>query len=147
MKIYSILTVIVVMCAVVSCKKDKPTYDNPLQQPFQETHESAANNPLRRVHFELYTKENFSTDLKNIHFNVFMRTDTKTLLDSAITTMRIADIPDSLHRIIIDKFVPANDASRLAVGFTYDIENVGNSWYLEDFPAGDTVKVLKYSFR
>jgi hypothetical protein len=145
MKIYSLLIVMAVMCVVVSCKKDKPTYDNPLQKINEAA--ATANYPLRRVHFELYTKENFSTDLKNIQFDVFIRTDRKTLLDSAITTMRVADIPDSLHRIIIDKYVPANDTSRLAVGFTYHIENVGYSWYLEDFPAGDTLKVLKYPFR
>jgi hypothetical protein len=61
--------------------------------------------------------------------------------------MKVKDIPDSLHKIVIEKWVPQNDTSSLAVAFTYYIENVGYSWYLQPFPAGDTLKVLEYTFR
>ena len=61
--------------------------------------------------------------------------------------MKIKDIPDSLHKIVIEKSVPGNDPSTLTVGFDYEIENVGSSWYLEPFPRGDSLKLLRYPFR
>ena len=62
-------------------------------------------------------------------------------------TMKIEEIPDSLHKIVVEKFVPGNDTATLVVGFEYYIENVGYSWYLEEFPAKDTFKLLRYSFK
>jgi hypothetical protein len=61
--------------------------------------------------------------------------------------MKIKDIPDSNHRIIIEKLAPDNDISTLVVGFNYQIENVGISWFLDTFAAGNTFKLLRYSFR
>jgi hypothetical protein len=61
--------------------------------------------------------------------------------------MKIKDIPDSNHRIIIEKIAPDNETSTLVVGFNYQIETVGYSWYLDTFPATDTFKLLRYSFR
>jgi hypothetical protein len=61
--------------------------------------------------------------------------------------MKIKDIPDSNHRIIIEKLAPDNDTATLVVGFNYQIENVGFSWYLDTFRAGNTFKLLRYSFR
>jgi len=138
MKIYLTIAAVALVSVVLSCKKDR----------FPHNGKDRGNNfPPRRVHFELYTKENFGNDNKNIFFNLFMRTERRTIFDSALAVMKVNEIPDSLHRIIIDKWVPGNDTSRLAVGFTYRIENVGISWYLEEFSAGDTVKLLKYSFK
>ena len=61
--------------------------------------------------------------------------------------MKISAIPDSLHKIVIEKTVPGNDTTALVVGFTYYIENVGYSWNLDSFPARDTFKLIQYSFR
>lgn len=105
------------------------------------------NNVVRKVRFELFTNQNFETDHKNIQFRIFMRNEHQTLLDSPLATMQVSEIPDSLNRIIIERQVPGNNPDTLTVGFTYTIENVGMSWYLEQFPAGDTLKLLKYSFR
>jgi hypothetical protein len=69
------------------------------------------------------------------------------VFDSSLATMKIHDIPDSLHRIIIQKVVPGNNTSRLKVGFVYNIENGGISWYFEEFPSSDIFKVVKYDFR
>ena len=132
MKISQFLIFPVLLLIVVSCKKDQP---------------NAKTNPPRKVRYELYTNEDFSGDQKNILFSIFIRSGQKTIFDSPLATMKIKDIPDSNHKIIIEKLAPDNDTATLVVGFNYQIENVGFSWFLETFPAGDTVKVLRYSFR
>jgi hypothetical protein len=132
MKINPFIIFPVLLFIVVSCKKDQL---------------NAKINPPRKVRYELYTNEDFSDDQKNILFSIFMRNGQKTIFDSPLAKMKIKDIPDSNHRIIIEKMAPDNDTSTLVVGFNYQIENVGYSWYLESFPAVDTFKVLRYPFR
>ena len=126
-KIFAILLFI-----AVSCKKDQ---------------QSVKTNSPRKVRYERYTSEDFSADQKNILFSIFIRNGQKTIFDSPLSMMKIKDIPDSNHRIIIEKLAPVNGNSTLVVGFNYQIENVGSSWYLDTFPATDTFKVLRYSFR
>ena len=132
MKICPLTIFLFLFILAVACKKDQP---------------NVKTNPPRKVRYELYTNEDFSDDQKNILFSIFMRNGQKTILDSPLATMKIKDIPDSNHRIIIEKLVPGDAPSTLVVGFNYQIENVGNSWYLDTFPAGDTSKVLSYPFR
>ena len=124
-----------VMLLVAACKKEyrSPGYE----------HKSS----LRKVRFELYTKEDFSGDKHNITFSLHMHNHERKILDSALATMKVEEIPDSLHKIVIEKFVPGNDTATLVVGFDYYLENIGYSWYLEEFPAKDTFKLLQYSFR
>jgi hypothetical protein len=102
--------------------------------------------PARKVRYELFTNQNFSDNAEIIHFNLDMRLHNLIVFDSALAPMRIEDIPDSLHRIIIEKFVPDGVTDTLSVGFTYVIDNVGESWHQEIFPAGDTLKVVRFSF-
>lgn len=132
MKINHFIILPVLLFVVVSCKKDQP---------------NAKINPQRKVRYELYTKEDFSDDQKNILFSIFMRNGQNTIFDSPLAKMEIKDIPDSNHRIIIEKMAPDNDTSTLVVGFNYQIENVGFSWFMDTFPASDTFKLLSYSFR
>src|SRR6266700_5642225 len=109
MKTYVSVVAFAVMVVMASCKKDHwPVYGK-----------DKGNSPARKVRFELYTNENFASDQKNIQFSLFMRTSGRTIFDSALATMKIANIPDSLHRIIIEKYVPGNDTATLAVGFEY----------------------------
>lgn len=136
MKVYSVLTALGFMCLVTSCKKDR-----------YETNKPTSSGPERNVRYELYTDQNFAGDKKNIQFRLLMRTDRKDILDSPLATMKIEEIPDFNHRIIIEKAVPGNDTSTLVVGFTYYIENVGYSWYLEEFPSVDSFKVINRPFR
>jgi hypothetical protein len=132
MKINHFIVLPVLLLMVVSCKKDQP---------------NVKTNPPRKVRYELYTNENFSNDQENILFSVFMRNGQKTIFDSPLAAMKIKDIPDSNHRIIIEKLAPDNDTATLVVGFNYQIENVGSSWFLDTFSSGNTFKLLKYSFR
>src|SRR5579864_8020425 len=123
MKINHLIILPVLLFFVVSCKKDQP---------------NAKINPQRKVRYELYTDEDFSDDQKNIQFSIFMRNGQNTIFDSPLAKMEIKDIPDSNHRIIIEKMAPDNDTSTLVVGFNYQIENVGFSWFMDTFPASDT---------
>ncbi len=132
MKIYHFIILPVLLLMVVSCKKD---------QPNEKT------NTPRKVRYELFTKEDFSDDQKNILFSIFIRNGQKTIFDSPLATMKIKDIPDSNHKIIIEKIVPDGATSTLAVGFDYTIENVGMSWHLDTFPLKDTFKLLSFPFR
>lgn len=132
MKISHFIIFLNLLFIAVSCKKDQP---------------DAKTNPPRKVRYELYTNEDFSTDQKNILFSIFIRNGQKTIFDSPLAVMKIKDIPDSNHRIIIEKLAPDNGTSTLVVGFNYQIENVGFSWYIDTFPVTDTFKVLRYSFR
>jgi hypothetical protein len=104
-------------------------------------------NVMRKVRFELFTNENFAGNKENIQFTIHMGKAPRPLFDSTLATMKIEDIPDSLHRIIIEKMVPGNDTSTIEVGFLYAIENVGNSWYLEPLYGTESFKVVQYSFR
>jgi len=132
MKINRFSIIPVLLLIVASCKKDQP---------------DAKTNPPRKVRYELFTNEDFSDDQKNILFSIFMRNGQRTIFDSPLAAMKIKDIPDSNHRIIIEKLAPDNDTATLVVGFNYQIENVGSSWFLDTFPAGNTFKLLRYPFR
>ncbi len=132
MKIHRFIIFPFLLVIALCCKKDQS---------------NAKTNPQRKVRYELYTKEDFSDDQKNILFSIFMRNGQNTIFDSPLAKMEIKDIPDSNHRIIIEKMAPDNDTSTLVVGFNYQIENVGFSWFMDAFPASDTFKLLRYSFR
>ena len=132
MKIYYLIIFPVLFILVVSCKKDQP---------------GIRTNPSRKVRYELFTNEDFSDNQKNILVSIFMRNGQTTIMDSPLATMKIKDIPDSNHRIVIEKLVPDNDTATLVVGFNYQIENVGNSWFLDTFSSGNTFKLLRYPFR
>jgi hypothetical protein len=132
MKFYRLTIWLIPFIFAVSCSKD---------------HAVVKSNSARKVRFELYTGKDFSDDEKNIQFSIFIRNGQKTILDSPLAPMKIKDIPDSNHKIVIVRLVPDNDMATLAVGFNYQIETVGFSWYLDTFPAIDTFKVLSYSFR
>ena len=101
----------------------------------------------RQVNFSLYTTKDFSTDKGIIQFKATIRNATTVLWDSTFAPMLIRDIPSLANKIAFEKAVPGNDNSQLSVGFTYYITNVGQSWYLEPFDAGQTVKTLNYNFQ
>jgi hypothetical protein len=137
---FPVLAVATILTIVAgACKKDNA--------PMQTAPPSG-----RKVLYELYTDQDFSTDLHNITFTLHMiNMGTRKTYDSSLATMQIKDIPDFAHRISIEKLVPANITNNLtdsfAVSFVYAEENVGVSWHTELFPAGDTLKLIRFNFR
>ncbi len=103
--------------------------------------------PVRTITYLLYTTQDFSTDNNIITFRLNIRNTTQTLFDSALASMRIKDIPNAANKLVFKKIVPGNDASDLAVGFRYAIDNVGNSWFTDTCGAGELFKVVDYDFR
>jgi len=103
---------------------------------------------IRKVQFQLYTTSNFSNENDSIFFKIsIIKPRNQILFDSMLAPMKIKDIPNRAHKLIIDKTVPGNDASLLKVGFYYTIKNVGNSWHTEPFNAGKIFKVVDFNFQ
>ena len=99
----------------------------------------------RKIRFELYTNQDFSGDASVINFSIFIRNSNRTLFDSTLASMRIQDIPDALHKIVIEKTV--NDNYDLAAGFRYEIHDVGTSAFIDTSKAGNPFKIIDYSFQ
>jgi len=101
----------------------------------------------RKIRFQLYTNEDFSGETSAINFSIFIRTANKTLFDSTLAPMQLKDIPDALHKLVIEKNVLANANSDLAAGFQYELENVGISWFIDTSKGGNPFKVIDYAFQ
>src|SRR5579872_2465768 len=75
----------------------------------------------RSIRYILYTKEDFSNVKDTIRFRLRMQTTGaagRVLLDSNIAPMKVSQVPDSLHRLIFTKTVPAAyQNEKLVVGF------------------------------
>ena len=139
MKAYSIIVLIVITGFFTSCIKehcdDKP--DTPV---------------LRKVRYELWAADNFAGQKNNITFRILMRNDRtrKVYIDSSLATMKLDEMPDFDHRIIIEKFVPNNDTATLSVGIVNFLEGpptASSAWRFEDFEKGDNFIAMKWAFR
>jgi hypothetical protein len=138
MKYLSIMSILCVSTILIgtSCKK--------------QTTDPVPNIPgvLRKVQFILYTDKDFSSDNDSIIFKLSIQKSTNQILwDSVLKPMKIKDIPNLAHKLVIVKSVPGNDTSLLKVGFYYSIENVGNSWHVDMFNAGETFKIVDFNFQ
>src|SRR5215510_13836843 len=98
----------------------------------------------RTIRFVLYTDQDFSDDTSVIDFTIFIKKgsvyvgDTvasNLLFDSAFAPMRIKDIPDPAHKIVVEKKVIGYDDAELTAGFIYTIVNVGNAWHIDSSSA------------
>ena len=135
MKIFSISIVVLLIVTMESCKKTYPSSDG-------ENHGTG-----RKVLFQLYTDKDFSAETSVIKFSIFIRNARTTFFDSSFASMQIKDIPDAAHKIVIEKTVFGTGNSDLAAGFNYEIQNVGNSWYIDTSRAGNVLKVIDYAFQ
>ena len=135
MKIFSISIVVLLIVTMESCKKTYPSSDG--------------ENPGtgRKVLFQLYTDKDFSAETSIIKFSIFIRNARTTFFDSSFASMQIKDIPDAAHKIVIEKTVFGTGNADLAAGFNYEIQNVGNSWYIDTSRAGNVLKVIDYAFQ
>ena len=121
-----------VAVAFLACKKDHP---DPTP-------------PSRTIQYQLYTNQNFSSDLHTITFRLQMHGKTSFFFDSALAPMLIKDIPDKDHQLVFKKLVPpGHDSDTLLVGFVYDIKDVGESWFFDTCAPGQKLKVIDYDFR
>jgi hypothetical protein len=101
-----------------------------------------------KVQFVLYTDQDFSNDSDQIVFRLsIQKAPNQSLWDSILPPMAIKDIPDSAHKIVIEKSVSNDNNAFLKCGFYYTIENVGNSWYLDSIPPGVNFKKVEFNFR
>ena len=130
-----VLTMVIVAFALVSCKK------------YNLSPATTYPGNGRKIRFQLYTNKDFSGETSVINFSLFIKNANRTLLDSALAPMQIKDIPDSAHKLIIEKTVTGKDNDDLAAGFVYEIQNVGVSWYIDTSKAGNGFKVVDYAFQ
>jgi hypothetical protein len=101
-----------------------------------------------KIQFVLYTDQDFSTDSDQIVFRLsIQKAPNQTIWDSTLAPIYIKDIPDSAHKIVIEKSVSNDNNAFLKCGFYYSIENVGNSWYLDSIPPGVNFKKIEFNFR
>ncbi|HMH22347.1 MAG TPA: hypothetical protein VK563_11245 [Puia sp.] len=118
----------------ISCKKDN---DDP----------SPAPGPARTVKFILYSNTDLSSDKGTITFTLHIGTPGHTIWDSVLAPMNIKDVPSLTKELVFQKIVPGNNNADLQVGFLYTITDVGNSWFLDIFKAGETQKTIEYDFK
>jgi hypothetical protein len=101
----------------------------------------------RVIRFVLYTDQDFSGDDSQIQFSIFVHSSTTTLLDSALSPMRVKDIPHFDNRIVILKRIQPGFSGDLAIGFRYELENVGVSWHIDTIAASASFKEVDYNFQ
>ncbi|HEX4849783.1 MAG TPA: hypothetical protein VFV08_03205 [Puia sp.] len=101
----------------------------------------------RTVQYVLYTNKDFSDNHKIIRFTLTMRRGNQVIWDSVLAPMQISQIPDSLHKIVVERAIPANVNSDLLVGFIYDIDAVGYSWWLDSCAANESFKKIEFPFQ
>lgn len=102
----------------------------------------------RNIRYVLYTDQDFSSDNHNITFKLYIRKPNgQTLWDTVLTAIKVKDIPNSTHKLIVDHAVPGKDNSTLKVGFDYTIENVGYSWFFDAINEGETFKEVVFNFK
>jgi hypothetical protein len=101
----------------------------------------------KTIRFILYTNKDFSGVNDTINFSLTIKKKSNiTVFDSALTSMRIKDIPGPANKMIFQKTVP-DDGSTLIVGFNYSIKNVGYSWFLDTIAVNEKLKVIEYPFQ
>ena len=112
---------------------------------------NAATPTPRTIRYILYTKEDFSNVDDTIRFRLHIHTTGITgrvLFDSNIAPMKVSEIPDPAHEFVFTKTVPPGyDKEKLVIGFVYDIDKVGESWYLDSMLPSETKKTVEYSFK
>jgi hypothetical protein len=130
-------TLLTIFCACIvlfaeSCKKN------------------STSNPTvpRKIKFILYTSKDFSSDNDNIIFRLsIQKLSNQTLWDSVLPPMKIKDIPDLAHKLVVEQTVPNNYDSSVKAGFYYTIENVGYSWHFDISNAGEKYKEILFNFQ
>jgi hypothetical protein len=128
----AILPVLAILISMLSCQKQGAKSNS---------------STTKTIKFILYTNKDFSDVNDTINFSLTIKKKSNiTLLDSALTSMRIKDIPGPANKMIFQKTVP-DDGSTLIAGFNYNIKNIGYSWFLDTVSVSEKLKVIEYSFQ
>ncbi len=114
-----------------SCKKE-------VSQPLSEQ---------TKFKFLLYTNVTFPDPHHPVSFNMYIRHNSNVLVDSLLVTLPLSDIPNAANKLVFERTVEGNYQGVFTVGFKYSIENVGNSWHLENCQAGTAEKTVDFNFR
>ena len=102
----------------------------------------------RKVKFVLYTDMDFSNYADKVTFTLSIRDAwSRTIWDSVLPPMRIMDIPGIENKLVFEKQLQGYDDASLRVGFIYQVENVGISWYWKQSKPCDESKLVEFNFR
>lgn len=134
MKLKVIFVMACLAAALASCKKNN---EKPPQHVSSE----------RTVKFVLYSSKDYSGNNSLAGFRLRILDGNTPLWDSVLAPMSLKNIPGAANPIVVLKTVPGNSKVKLSTGFDYTIENVGQSWYYEEFPAGDLLKTVTLDFK
>lgn len=130
---YAIAIFLCSILALTACKKSAPDVPTTLS---------------RKVRYVLFTDQDFSNDDKKITFTLFIKkTNGLILWDTVLAPIKVKDIPDKNHKLIIEKMVPHDDNSTLKIGFDYAIQDVGNSWFFDILNPGEDFKEIVFDVK
>lgn len=101
----------------------------------------------RKIVFQLWTDQDFSSDYSVINFSVFVRQGREVLFDSSLASMMIKDIPDAGHKITVEKKILVDRDATILTGFNYEIPGIGVAWHTDTMQAGSNAKTLDYAFK
>ena len=130
-----ILVLSIVTTFAASCRREYPIPNPSLPS-------------TRSIKYILYTTEDFSDDQHMINFSLRISAKGRYIFDSALAPMRISEIPDKIHAIVVDKIVPPGfERDTLVVGFDYKVPDVGESWFIDTCSPTTSLKRVEFAFR
>ena len=132
---------LVMVVSVIACQKQAGSYNT-------DNNTGTQTKPSRQVDFVLYTDQDFSADNHTIIFNPYIKDSTNHIIwDSTLPAMKVKDIPNLAHQVLISKTIAGYSNASLKLGFNYTLENVGYSWYLDSSKAGEAMKTVTFNFK
>ena len=95
---------------------------------------------------KLLTEKDPVDNNSKINFSIFIRSRDRILLDSAMSIMKISDIPGGGNKLTFEKYIPI-DHEELAAGFRYTIENGKRPFYVDTIKPGAAIDTIVLSSR
>lgn len=133
MKLNMVLAVAILAAVLPSCKKntDKPPHNTPTE---------------RTVKYAIFTSKDYSNDNSVVTIKLRMLEGNTSVWDSVLAPIALKNLPSAANKLVIEKKVPGNNNATLSTGFYYTLQNVGYSWYYEQFFAGEQLKTVSLNF-
>jgi hypothetical protein len=103
---------------------------------------------LKTIRFQLYTTEDFKMESGHVIFKLFIEAPMRHIIwDSLLPPIRVNQVPDSLHKICVERKIMIKPEDTIRAGFRYSIEDVGSSSYLDTLSPGTRFKLIEFNFR